>query len=101
MIHELKTVPPWFERIVEGEKTVEVRKDDRDFQTGDTLRLREWDPERNPVYRTGDGYHRYTGREVDVAVTHALRGFEGLADGWVALSITVVTGSRRMRTEDA
>lgn len=39
-------------------------------------------------------------REVDVAVTHALRGVDGLIGGWVALSITVVTGSLRERTED-
>lgn len=91
MNHELKTVSPYFERIQSGEKTVEVRKDDRDFQTGDTLTLKHWDPDydHGQYSRTPPG--RFTGSTVKVQVTHALRGFEGLAEGWVALSISPTT----------
>ena len=46
MIHELKTWPAYFERVVDGSKTFEVRKDDRGYQSGDELVLREWDPDR-------------------------------------------------------
>lgn len=43
MIHELKVWPEYYERLVDGSKTFEVRND-RGFQTGDTLVLKEWDP---------------------------------------------------------
>lgn len=43
-IHELKTWSPFFEAIANEEKTFEVRRNDRDFQVGDILLLREWDP---------------------------------------------------------
>ena len=34
MTHELKTLPKYFDAIVVGEKTFEVRRDDRGFQKG-------------------------------------------------------------------
>ena len=40
--HELKTWPKFFAGLVSGNKTAEVRKNDRDFQPGDILVLREW-----------------------------------------------------------
>lgn len=44
-IHELKTVHPFFEEVASGAKTFEIRVNDRDFQAGDTLLLRQWDDE--------------------------------------------------------
>jgi hypothetical protein len=60
MKHILKIEPPFFQAVVDGLKTFEIRKDDRGFQAGDDLTLREFDP----AYK---GYHRseadmYTGR---------------------------------------
>lgn len=43
--HKLKTWPKWFEAVIEGRKTFELRNNDRDFREGDRLVLREWDPE--------------------------------------------------------
>lgn len=66
MLHELKTWPAYFDRIEDGSKTFEIRKNDRGFQAGDMLRLREFNP-------TGDHDtcrderctgRRYTGREM-------------------------------------
>lgn len=51
-MHELKTWPPYFEAVAKGEKTFEVRKNDRGFRRGDVLCLREWDPKTE----------KYTGR---------------------------------------
>lgn len=58
--HELKTWPPYFEAVVLGFKTFEIRKLDRNFDIGDTLRLREWLPDKE----------EYTGRECRVTVTY-------------------------------
>lgn len=43
MRHELKTWLPYFDAIVDGTKLFEVRKNDRDFQVGDCLRLIPFD----------------------------------------------------------
>jgi len=52
--HELKIWPEYFEAIWEYKKTFELRVNDRNYQVGDLLHLREWDPE----------VKMYTGREV-------------------------------------
>jgi len=44
-IHELKTWPKFFDAILDGSKTFEVRRNDRGFKIGERLRLREWSPE--------------------------------------------------------
>lgn len=41
MLHQLKIESKYFQKIVEGEKTYEVRKNDRDFHKGDYLGLNE------------------------------------------------------------
>lgn len=75
MEHELKTWPEPFARIDAGVKTYEVRRSDRDFQVGDTLCLREWDPRPGPSRLVGrqrqEGVPRgYTGNELYVRVVH-------------------------------
>jgi hypothetical protein len=42
--HHLKTWPEYFKEISSGNKTFEVRKNDRDYQVGDILYLHEWLP---------------------------------------------------------
>lgn len=42
--HRLKILPQYFCRVADGTKTFEIRKNDRGFQFGDTVYLREWDP---------------------------------------------------------
>lgn len=44
MEHELKIWPQYFCRVVDGSKTFEIRKNDRGFQPGDTVKLMEYDP---------------------------------------------------------
>lgn len=34
----------FFEPMLSGDKTFEIRRNDRNFQVGDCLRLIEWDP---------------------------------------------------------
>jgi Domain of unknown function (DUF3850) len=45
MRHELKSWPKYFGVVLDGTKTFEIRKNDRNFQVGDGLLLKEWDPE--------------------------------------------------------
>jgi hypothetical protein len=43
--HDLKTWPGSFNALLDGRKTYEVRKNDRYYQVGDELHLREWSPD--------------------------------------------------------
>lgn len=45
MDHELKIWPMYYERVRNGSKTFEIRENDRGFQSGDTVTLREFNPE--------------------------------------------------------
>lgn len=40
--HILKTLAPYFDAVANGSKTFELRKNDRGFKVGDTLRLDRW-----------------------------------------------------------
>lgn len=75
--HELKTLPQYFQAVWNGTKTFELRKDDRDYQRGDILVLREWDGE------------KYTGSALCVKVAYILQDAEkyGLKDGYVIMGI--------------
>lgn len=64
-IHDLKILPTYFDDVAKGRNL---------------LLLREWE----------NG--TYTGRRVVVKVTYILKGFDGLKDGWVILSIKRVKG---------
>jgi hypothetical protein len=72
--HELKCWPPFFEHVRTGRKTFEVRRIDRMYLEGDTLRLREYAPPVAADEAEGlparDGY--YTGREVRRKVVYVL-----------------------------
>ncbi|OXM11246.1 RNA-binding protein [Enterococcus faecalis] len=41
-IHELKILPTYFEDVIVGKKTFEIRKNDRDYKVGDILILNEY-----------------------------------------------------------
>ncbi len=43
--HELKIWPQWYREVAVGNKTFEVRKNDRNFRDGDIVLLKEWDAE--------------------------------------------------------
>lgn len=86
--HELKTDPKPFSEVFDGRKTFDIRRDDRGFEVGDMLILRE-------TILTGEEMKsgrelEYTGRISARTVTHIMRGpVYGLADGWVIMSISV------------
>lgn len=79
-IHELKILPEYFDAIRNGKKYFELRKNDRDYRTGDILLLREWK----------DG--EYTGRTIKREITYILEGCPeyGLMDGFCILAIDIL-----------
>ena len=63
-VNHLKTRVVFFEAILTGAKTFEIRYNDRDFQVEDGLILQEWD-DRNPME---EGH--FTGREIQRTITY-------------------------------
>lgn len=78
MVHELKCQTEFFEALFDKSKLFEIRFDDRGYEVGDVLVLKEW---------TGT---EFTGRDVIKCVTYVLRDFPGLVKGWVAMSFEVL-----------
>ena len=75
--HELKIWPEFFKQIRNGRMKFQLRRNDRDFQVGDELLLKEWDPEHHDgtiptggkrPFKVGD----YTGRELLVRVDYIM-----------------------------
>ncbi len=61
--HNLKCWPKYFEAVMSGAKTFELRLDDRGFEVGDKIQLQEWDP----------NLKAYTGGEVELSITYVMR----------------------------
>jgi len=76
--HRLKIWPEFFEAVLSGKKTFEIRKNDRDYQVNDLLLLQEYNPETE----------EYTGRELLVEVTY-ITDF-GQPENQVVMSIVKV-----------
>lgn len=64
MQHTLKIWQPYFDQVKAGLKTFELRRADRAFAAGDTLLLREYNPQTDS----------YTGNQVTVDVLDVLYG---------------------------
>ena len=81
MTHNLKIWPLYFKRILYGEKKFEVRKNDRDFQVGDTIILNEYDPETKT----------YTDNNIRVEITYILNGGQfGIEPGYCVMSLNII-----------
>jgi len=77
-IHKLKTWPLYFDSIAIGTKNFEVRKNDRNYQVNDCLRLEEYDPVKKD----------YTGMWVMRRITYILEGGKfGIEKGYVVLGL--------------
>jgi len=75
-VHELKTHTEYFEQVWSYKKHFELRKDDRQFEVGDRLKLVEYFPKT-----------KHLERYCIVEVTYILRDFPGLEAGYCIMSI--------------
>lgn len=102
--HHLKTLPVYFDAVYRGDKTFEIRENDRDFQTGGMLVLQEFDPSevkdepgtppRAPEPWKPRPIVGLTGREITVTVTYTLHGGQyGLDPAFVVMGFGVHAGA--------
>ena len=76
--HDLKCWMPYFSEISSGMKLFEVRKNDRNFQVGDELFIREWN-------QTSQEYSGYNSPNI---ITYILNGGQfGVQEGYCVLGI--------------
>lgn len=90
MIHALKIEKKYFEAVASGNKTFELRKNDRYFAVGDFLALNEVTREINSTADTV-----YTGRCCLVEVDYILDSEVYLQPGYVCLAIKPCGIARR------
>ena len=77
--HDLKCWPKFFQDVYDGKKRFEIRNNDRNFQPGDLVVLREWD------FEKGD----YTGRRYWAQIGYVLQGPGfGLIDGYCVFDLS-------------
>ncbi|MFN9473245.1 DUF3850 domain-containing protein [Acidovorax sp.] len=89
-IHDLKLDSPVFAEMLAGRKLFEIRLDDKGYQCGDQLRLRE--TRFTGAEMAAGAPLIYTGREVLRRVVGILRGGKyGVAEGWVIMSLVQVS----------
>ena len=87
MIHELKILPEYYNAVKSGKKKFELRKDDRGFAEGDSLRLHKWTPNGG-----------YTGETIITDITYILRGHSeyGLEEGFCLMSLGPILKTERI-----
>ncbi|GEP11699.1 DUF3850 domain-containing protein [Methylobacterium gnaphalii] len=91
--HDLKTLPVYFDAVERGEKTFEIRRDDRGFQKGDIVRLGRLHPDGGFCAR-GGGRTSFFGGAVSLErrISWILTGGQyGLEPGYVILALRPVT----------
>lgn len=78
----LKTWPVFYQMMLDGTKTFDLRKDDRDFQAGDLVVQQEYEPETKT----------YTGREMTVGAGRVFRNMSvpGLEDGYCIIQCVIL-----------
>ncbi len=78
--HKLKCWSPYFHAIAKRQKNFDVRRDDRGFQKGDTVILREWVHNVPVPYFSGNDEHRkikyiLTGGQFGIEPGYVILGF--------------------------
>lgn len=77
-VHYIRLAAMYYDDVATGKKPFELRKNDRDYKTGDILEMNEFLDGRN------------TGRVIRCRVTYMLEEYTGLTDGYCILGIKVL-----------
>ena len=77
-LHELKIIPEFFHAIMFEGKNFEIRINDRDFEVGDQILLREWDV-----------LCSYTGNYIKARIKYIYQGtgVYGVSEGYCILGL--------------
>lgn len=87
MHHDLKIWPKFFDAVQRGDKPFEVRKNDRSFAVGDTLVLKEWEPDSFDMQDMIKKGH-YTGRVTEKLIVYVMKGGQfGIGPDYAVLGI--------------
>ena len=85
MIHAIKIHENYADPVCIGDKTFEVRENDRGYQRGDLIDF-------TVVDDFGMKVHTHPLNDIRYEITYVLGSFKGLADGWVVFGIREVDG---------
>ena len=77
VVHKVKCWPVNFNRWICRNKSFEIRRNDRDYRSGDTLVQEEWDP----------SLKEYTGRVGTGHVLYVMEDQPGLQNGFCILEV--------------
>ena len=77
-VHYIRLATQYFDEVAAGIKTFELRKNDRDYKTGDILEMNEFKEGRN------------TGRAIRCRIVYMLEDYTGLTDGYCILGTKVL-----------
>lgn len=86
--HELKIVASYYEDVISGKKSFELRKNDRGYKQGDSLKMLEFK----------DGKH--TARTIDADIIYMLEDYTGLTEGYCILGIRVTDYTGKVSETD-
>lgn len=76
--HQLKINTEFFDQVVSGMKTFEIRLNDRNYEVGDTFDLQEWDG------------MEFTNRSASGKINYIFTDYEfGLQPNWCVFSFTI------------
>lgn len=89
MTHELKLLEQYAGAVKDGEKTFEIRYNDRGYQKGDKIRFKVME---NVSFAASDLSFRYELPEYEITYVHS--GL-GMAENYVALAIKPVKGGEQ------
>jgi hypothetical protein len=93
-VHKLKTIGHYFDAMVAGDKTFEVRRNDREFQKGDVLELIRLEGD-GPQYSRPPGEPYGTVR-AKFQITYLLQGGQfGIAPGYCVLGLASIKQQHR------
>lgn len=87
-VHDIKIAASYYDDVASGRKRFELRKNDRGYKVGDSLKMLEFK----------DGKH--TGRIIDAEIIYMLEEYAGLEEGYCILGIEVNTNSAEVSETD-